>query len=96
MAECDAAVPQRVAVRIDDCDTVAVVHVLDDQIAQQGGFSRTRLADDAGMMAGVLRLDAQRHLAPPGESMSDNDRWVVSAHAARASPDSEATRCPAS
>ncbi len=85
-----------IAVRIDDGDTVPVVNVLDDEIAQQGGFSRSRLTDDVGVMPGVHLMDAQRDFAAPSESMSNDDGWVVCAHGARASPDSEATRRPAS
>ena len=47
------------AVRVDECDALAVLNVLDSHVFEQRGFTHTRLADDINVFAAVKSANAE-------------------------------------
>lgn len=83
----------KVAMRIEQGEAVTLIKVLDDHVPQKRGFSRTRLTDDVGMLAGILGLDSKSVVAAaPAGALADVNGGIV--HDARASFDSENDRLP--
>jgi hypothetical protein len=74
----------QIAVRIDEADSMALLNELEDEIAKERCFSRTRLPDDVGVIAGISQLETERHLAAPRLPHSDV-KVIIHAHAAQAS-----------
>jgi hypothetical protein len=58
----------KVAVRVNEPDAVAGGDVLHDEIAQQGRFSRTGLADEIEVMALVGSRNSEGDFVPPSRA----------------------------
>jgi hypothetical protein len=65
---------RKVAMGIDDGHAVASMNVLDDEVSQQRGFSRSRLSDDVGVVPSVLQMQTKRNLTAPSKAMTDEYR----------------------
>ncbi len=62
--------------RIDECDTAALVDVLGDQVLERSRFSRTRLSNDVGMKARILGMQEEWDFAAPRGARSEMDGIV--------------------
>ena len=62
--------------RINNCDAVSLLDVLEDEIAQQSGFSRTRLPNNVSVKTRILRMDDEGNLPAPDGAMANNE-WVI-------------------
>lgn len=63
----------QIAMRINDGHAMPPVDVLDEEVAQQSGFPRSRDSDDVAVMPGILRMDAKGDFATPREAVADHD-----------------------
>ena len=61
---------------INDSNAMATVDVLDDEIAQQSRFSRTRFSNDVTVMPGILWMDTDGGLATPDKAVADDNGFV--------------------
>jgi hypothetical protein len=61
---------------IDDGDAVTVLDMLEDQIAQQGSFSRTGLPDDVSVKTRILRLDDEGNFAAPNGAVTNDEGGI--------------------
>lgn len=68
----------QIPMRINEADAVALLDELEDEIAQKRGLSRTRLADDVGVVACIAQIKTERLLAAP--RLSHADVKIIFAH----------------
>ncbi len=62
--------------RINECDTAALVDVLRDQVLEQSRFSRTRPSNDVGMKTRILRMQKESGFAALCGARSEMDGLV--------------------
>jgi hypothetical protein len=67
---------REVAMGVDNGDAVALLDVLEDEIPQQSGFSRTRLPNDVGVKTRILGMNDEGDLPAPNGAMANNE-WVI-------------------
>ena len=51
---------RRAAVRVDECQTLAILNILNSHVLEEGRFAHARLANHVHVTAAVFRLDAER------------------------------------
>ena len=67
---------RKIAMGINDGNAMTQSDVLQDQVAQQGGFSRTRLSDDVSVKTRILRLDDEGDFAAPHGAVTNNEGGI--------------------
>lgn len=67
---------RKIAMGIDDGDAVALLDVLENEILQQSGFSRTRLPNDVGVKTRILGLDDEGNFAAPGGAVTNDEGGI--------------------
>jgi hypothetical protein len=67
----------QIAMGVNDPDSMPKRYVLDDQIAQKGGFAGASFSDDVDMLALVTGGYAKRPWVAPAFALADDDVWLV-------------------
>ena len=75
---------RQIAMRVDETNAMALQDELEDEIAQQCGLSRARLADHIGVVAGIRHLKTERRFTA-APRLPHADVKVIVAHASQAS-----------
>lgn len=75
---------RQIAMRVDETNAMALQDELEDEIAQQSGLSRARLANDIGMVTRIRHLKTERRFAA-APRLPHADVKVIVAHASQAS-----------
>ena len=83
-----------ISMRIDHSDSVSLGNVLEDEIAKQGSFSRTRFSDNVAVVSRIGRRKAESDVSGRVVVLRDGDSWFV--HGTGVSPESAGGRVPLS
>ena len=83
----------KVAVRVNECNALAVLEMLNEQITKQCCFARSSFADDVHMVAMIARRNAERPGITPALALADDDGWLV-IHGSKTSRHSCQTEIP--
>jgi phage-related tail fiber protein len=67
----------QITVRVDHANAMSIRNVLDNQIAQKRGLSRTSFTDDVNMLALILGRNAKRPEITPALALADDNEWFI-------------------
>ena len=67
---------REVTMGIDNGNPVALLDVLEDEVPQQSGFSRTRFPNDVSVKTRILRMDDEGDFPAPNGAVT-NDEGVI-------------------
>jgi len=82
-----------IAMGIEQGEPVSGAEMLQDGIAQEGGFSRAGFADEVRVVAGILGMDAERCFRAPLGARADVDEGWVHAPESASTPGPMGTGC---
>jgi hypothetical protein len=67
---------RKIAMGINDGDAVTELDMLENQVAQQGCFSRARFTDDVGVKTRILRLDDEGDFTTPCGAVANGEGGI--------------------